>query len=147
MKNRAKCKLCSSIIESFHPTDYIFCKCGEISLYGADKMLCAAKHWENFLRIDDEGNEIIPKILKSGSTHPSDEADKKDKDTPSSNGDNNQHTLPSKKELIDMLSEMIKNIENLPQHAMNNPINHYDFSSLLILLVALFKDDDCKDVI
>ena len=48
---------------------------------------------------------------------------------------------PSKKELIEMLEEMNKTIESLPPHALILPINHYDFSALLILLKALFEAD------
>ncbi len=48
---------------------------------------------------------------------------------------------PSKAELIDMLDEMNKSIEKLPLYAMTSPISHYDFSSLLILLSALFKSE------
>ena len=52
---------------------------------------------------------------------------------------------PMKKELIEMLDEMNNNIEKLPSHAMMTPITHYELSSLLILLSALFKSDfDCK---
>ena len=52
---------------------------------------------------------------------------------------------PTKNELIEMLDEMNKNIERLPPYTLTNPINHYDLSSLLILLSALFKSDlDCK---
>jgi len=52
---------------------------------------------------------------------------------------------PNKKELIEMLDEMQKNIEKLPPNAWMQPITHYDFSSLIILLSALFKSDlDCK---
>ena len=62
MRNRAKCKLCQSTIESFHPTDLVLCKCGEISVDAGEGLKCAAKSWENFLRVDDEGNEIIVKV-------------------------------------------------------------------------------------
>jgi hypothetical protein len=48
---------------------------------------------------------------------------------------------PSKKELIEMLDEMLANIEKLPTHAMILPISHYDFSALLILLGALFRSE------
>jgi hypothetical protein len=48
---------------------------------------------------------------------------------------------PSKKELIDMLDEMIKNIESLPLYAMTSPISHYDHVSLLILLSSIFKSE------
>lgn len=56
---------------------------------------------------------------------------------------------PSKRELIDMLDEMIKNIEGLPLYAMTSPISHYDHCALLILLSSIFKSDlpsteDCK---
>ena len=49
---------------------------------------------------------------------------------------------PSKKELLDMLSEMIATIERMPPNAFTIAINHYDWLSLLILLRALF-DSDC----
>ncbi len=52
---------------------------------------------------------------------------------------------PSKKELVEMLDEMITNIEKLPTYAMTSPITQFDHCSLLILLSALFKSDlDCK---
>ncbi len=143
MKNRAKCKLCSSIIESFHSTDWVECKCGEIIVGGGDAMNCAAKDWGNFLRIDDEGNEIVPKILTGGKS-PSDKTNNQDQANTSDDTINENH-IPNRKELLDMLSEMIKNIENLPQHVMSNPITHYDFCSLLILISALFRTDSCKD--
>lgn len=48
--------------------------------------------------------------------------------------------LPTKEELLDMLSEMIKNYENLPPGALLTPITHYDHQSLLLLLSALFRE-------
>lgn len=48
---------------------------------------------------------------------------------------------PSKKELVDMLDEMVKNIEGLPLYAMTSPISHYDHCALLILLSSIFKSD------
>ena len=146
MKNRAKCKLCLSIIESFHATDYVVCKCGEIVVDGGDALRCAANNWENFLRVDDEGNEIVVKIEDFSKY---DLADKHSysTDTPSSHDETNKFTdiksksKTSKKELLDMLRGMIKSIDNLPEHAKTNPINHYDYESLLVLLLALFSDD------
>ena len=113
MKNRAKCKLCQDIIEVSN-NDTVSCNCGEIFVEGtADMMRCGAKHWENFLRIDDEGNEIVPVI--------------KDK------------APPTRKELLEMLENMIKSIQNMPENAMTVSINHYDWLSLLILLEMLFS--------
>jgi hypothetical protein len=63
MRNRAKCKLCSSIIESMKLDDYVSCKCGAITINGGTYAYeCRANHWENFIRVDDEGNEIIVKV-------------------------------------------------------------------------------------
>lgn len=52
---------------------------------------------------------------------------------------------PTKKDLIEMLDEMVKSIERLPPHAMVLPISHYDYCSLLILLSALFKSEGLSD--
>ncbi len=131
MNNRAKCKKCNTIIESFHPGDYVTCSCGEISVDGGIAMRCAAVDWANFLRVDDEGNELVVKAIEADSEDPF------SKELPQT---------PHKQQLLEMLKDMVRNIEKLPPHAMSNPINHYDFESLLVLLVALFTDD-CKPVI
>ncbi len=124
MKNKAKCKLCSTIIESFHSTDYVMCNCGEIAVDGGSGLKCYAKNWDNFLRLDDNGNEII---VTSEETLPKSLLDNQSK--------------PTKKELIDMLDEMVKNIERLPENAMSTPITHYDFVSLLLLLSSILRAD------
>ena len=121
MRNRAKCKLCDSVIESLSVNDMISCKCGEIDIWGGeDNFKCAAKNFQNFLRVDDENNEIIVQV-KGAIEYSS--------------------SKPNKKELLEMLDNMIKTYEALPPHAMQAPINHYDFASSLILLSSLFKAD------
>lgn len=125
MKNKAKCKLCETVIESFHAEDYVTCKCGEIFVDGGDSFHCGANLWCNFLRVDDEGNEIIPKIQEKENKKPIEKLHK-----------------PTKKELLDMLDEMIKSIESLPSQAMTLPINHYDFCSLLLLLSSILHTED-----
>lgn len=134
MKNRAKCKLCSSIIESFHSTDYVMCKCGEISVCEGDSMKCSAKDWNNFLRVDDDGNGIAVKVTDSLPAVPPTSNQEKDKEK-------NINSKPSKKELLEILNNMIKDIEKLSPYEMSNPVNYYDFSSLLILLLAIMSDD------
>ncbi len=125
MKNRAKCKLCLDIIESFHRHDFVRCKCGEISVDGGlDYFRCGAGDWRNFLRVDDEGNEIEIKVQ---------EKDEPVKEEPKAK--------PSKIELMKTLEEMVKTFNELPQEAMTSPINHYDFSSLLSVLLVMFADD------
>ena len=125
MKNRAKCKLCKDVIESFHPTDYVICKCGEIGVDGGDSLRCVAKDWKNFVRIDDEGNEIIP-VVKAKQVGVLNTIEKK----------------PTKQELLEMLSEMIKSYESLPQAAMTQPITHYDLLSVLLLVSSIFRSED-----
>ncbi len=124
MKNRAKCKLCASIIESYHATDLVLCKCGEISVDGGDALLCAAKDWVNFLRIDDQGNEIIPTIKTVIKQESAPEMPRE---------------KPSKDDLLKLLSEMIENIERLPKIALAQHVTHYDLLSTLLLLRELFR--------
>ncbi len=133
MRNRAKCKKCGSIIESFHRYDFVSCKCNEISVDGGtDHLRCSAKDFTNFLRVDDEGNEIIvhfkePEMFR-------DENIESDANYPK----------PSSKELIDTLEETIKNIDHLPDSARFAPVTHSDFSSALSLLAAILRSS-CKE--
>jgi len=129
MKNRAKCKLCQSIIESFHATDYVECKCGEISVCEGDSLKCGAKDWKNFLRVDNQGNEIS--VLENHLAFSKIDLESSEK-----------NELPKRKEIIGMLDEVIKSYENLPQHAMKEPINHYDFISVLLLVSSALKAKD-----
>lgn len=50
-----------------------------------------------------------------------------------------------KEKLLEILEEMIKTYENLPQHAMGTPITHYDYVSLLLLVRELFKASDIEE--
>ena len=130
MRNRAKCKLCKSIIESFHRHDYVSCGCGEISISGGNEVLeCSSKDWKNFLRVDDLGNEIVVKVESKMESQ-----------------DSIDSIIPEKKlskeDLLKELSTMIENIEKLPTNAMSMPITHYDFLSSLLLLKLFF---DCKE--
>lgn len=123
MKNRAKCKLCQSIIESFHEFDEVTCKCGEISISGGSvKFKTSAKNYDNFLRVDDEGNTITVKLQDQT------EEIKKEEIPP-----------PTKEELIEMLDTMAENIAKLPQNALSLPITHYDHYSALLLISTILK--------
>lgn len=127
MKNRAKCKVCNDILESFHIYDYVTCTCGEISISGGnDKLECSAKDWINFLRIDDEGNEIVVKLKDDVEMNSSN-----DKESP----------IMTRDDKIDMLEAMIKNIENLPQRAMLAPVNHYDLCTYMVLVLSILKGE------
>lgn len=133
MRNRAKCKLCQSILESFHEFDYVDCKCGEISIHGGNvKLGCSAKDFKNFMRVDDLNNEIIVMVKEKGANEKKDDNAK----------DKSIDKVSTREEKIKLLNEMIANIEKLPQHAMTHPINHYDFCSLLILLASIFRSEE-----
>lgn len=51
-----------------------------------------------------------------------------------------------KEKLLEILEEMIKSFENLPQHAMGAPITHYDYLSLMFLIRELFKVSDIAEI-
>ena len=125
MRNRAKCKVCNQILESFHRYDYVTCNCGEISISGGNDILeCSAKDWKNFLRVDDEGNTIEVKMADQLESLPQTEEPTMTRD-----------------DLIDMLEAMTKNIENLPTHAKTSPVNQYDLLSLAYVVLAIFKKE------
>lgn len=128
MKNRAKCKLCGSIIESFHRNDYVSCNCGEISIDGgADYCKAMAKDWKNFLRVDDKGNEIVVKVVEKNDSQTDDVK-------PLYNDQK-----PSRDDMLKMLNEMIKNYEGLPDNAKGQPVTHYDMLSVLLLLSSILR--------
>jgi len=120
MRNRAKCKLCNSIIESFHSEDIQLCSCGAISVSGGNALKCQAKDWENFIRVDDEGNEIVVKVQEK---HDDGQFQKK----------------PSREELIEVLESTRKNIDSLPTHAAFSPVSNADFSAFLSVLVEILR--------
>jgi len=128
MRNRAKCKLCQEILESFHRYDFVTCKCGEISIDGGpDGLHCGARDWRNFLRVDDNGNEII---VQTKEVDAKEEVEEKKSEEPQK---------MTKKELIEMLDSMVKNIESLPKNAMDSFINHYDLYSYIALITSILK--------
>lgn len=107
----------------------MFCRCGEISIEGGNEQLkCFAKDWKSFLRVDDEGNEIIPKIVEKEQA-----AEKNSPKDPS------DISKPTRSELIEMLDAMIQNIENLPKSVMDLPINHYDLYSFMLIISSTLK--------
>ncbi len=126
MRNKAKCKLCDDIIESFHPTDYVSCKCDQIAVDGGDAMRCYAKDFANFARVDDEGNEIEVTIVDDTSKKPPKAASESD-------------DMPKKAELVDMLKEMIKSYDNLPDHALLTPCTNLDMKNALLVIYGILR--------
>lgn len=132
MRNRAKCKLCEEVIESLHPNDLIQCTCGEIAIEGGEETYRAmAKDWSNFLRIDDEDNEIEVTITEGTNQQ------QIEKTSPI----NEEMAPPTKKEIYQALVDLKKSYEQLPEQAMSLPISHYDMLCLLMVLTELLKDE------
>lgn len=128
MRNRAKCALCKETLESFHETDYVACKCGEISITGgAMRFMSSAKDYSNFLRLDDDDNEIPVKVIEKGDPIPEEASKPLESD------------LPKRDQLLNLLDEMIKDIEKMPDLAMRTPVSHYDHLSLLLLLSSILR--------
>ena len=46
---------------------------------------------------------------------------------------------PSRKEMIEMLQNMAKEIDRLPEHAMYSFVSQYDFYRLVTLLVGILQ--------
>jgi hypothetical protein len=128
MKNKAKCKLCSSIIESFFKDDYVQCKCGEIAIAGGDyEFWSRANDYANFLRVDDKGNEILVKT-----------ADQKDKPA-------EQIARPSS--AYEELCNMIEADEGLPEKALYQPVNYFDLLRYAMVIKESFKEYERKKII
>lgn len=104
------------------------CSCGEISVYEGEALKCAAKDYSNFVRVDENGNEIIVKVIDGNSQTNTDTIAEAPK--------------PTRTDMLDMLDEMIRNIEKMPSHAMQQPINHYDYLSLMLLLSSILRARD-----
>lgn len=118
MRNRAKCRLCGDIVESKHRHDFVTCGCGEISVDGGnDYHRAVFNNQENFICIDDEGNEIIPKYKEP------------------------EYPVNVREELLKELEIMGKNLESLPPQALYAPVNHADLGALIGILHALFQSD------
>lgn len=135
MRNRAKCNLCNDIIESFHEKDFIACKCDEIAIGGGTMSLdCYAKNWKNFLRVDDYGNVIVPKVEEE-----KEEIEEPKQELPEEQKPVQESSRPSKKDFLNELKEMLKRYESLNDNAKFQSVTHYDFEPFLFLLISFFE--------
>ena len=125
MRNRAKCKLCNEIIESIKVNSWVQCKCGEVSISGGlTSYLVAVGHYENLLRIDDDGNEIAVKVEQAESKNAKEEA---------------FGVKPGRDQLLQMLFDQIKNSEGLPPHVRSSFVTYLDLEAALWLIYAILK--------
>lgn len=124
MRNRAKCKLCGSVVESFLREDYVICKCGEIYVDGGQfAYLCGARDWGNFLRVDDEGVEIVPKI----------------EDKTMQKATNQVNTEISRDTLIEELGMLIDAIEGLPPMGRQTYVTQADLGAVLTVIKEILR--------
>ena|ERR1700735_3291134 len=126
MKNRAKCKLCNCTIESFFDGDHVSCKCGHIYVARGPAMFCGAENWANFVRIDDEGNEIIVTYKEKEKGEEEPQCRKFDQ-------------KPSKNELLKEMDTLIAYYDGMPQNALLAPVSHSDLLSVMLVVSSLFK--------
>ena len=85
-------------------------------------MYMAAKNYANFIRIDDEGNEIIVKVIEKIE----DEMPKK----------------LTRKDYISSLEEAINHLSSLPDSARFASVNQYEMEAYLKLLLLIFQTVD-----
>jgi|HubBroStandDraft_1064217.scaffolds.fasta_scaffold40259_3 hypothetical protein len=128
MRNIAKCKLCGSIIESYAMQDYVECSCGEIAIDGGTyRLMTFARNYDNFLRLDDSGQEF-----------PVNYENNKKNDGTEQAGESNPKII-TQQQLIDELDQMIKNFDNIPPHAAISPVNHYDLVSVMLIISKFLR--------
>lgn len=127
-RNRAKCKKCGDILESFHMDDYVKCSCNEISISGGtDRYYCAANDWNNFIRLDDDDTEITVVVVEE-----------KEK----SNDDSGRLKITSigKHEKLQMLKNFISSFDKLPQHEQFSFVTQSELNSVSSLILSIFEE-------
>lgn len=127
MKNRAKCKKCLSIIESFLPDEMIYCKCGAIAVCDGTAMRMWPLNSPDFLRIDDVGNEIKVRYEDKGAEGSNDKSDE------------NGYKNPSKTELIQALEDSLTYTENTPDHEKHSFVTHVALCYYLRAVINILK--------
>lgn len=121
MRNRAKCRECGDILESFHRFDYVECKCGEIGISGGtDKFEVFYKKLESLIRIGDNDEEI--RVMEDVTGNPEEKKEIK---------------ILSQEEKTALIEEMIEIYENLPLSAKQQSASLTDFEALLYLIKRL----------
>ncbi len=128
MRNRAKCKACGDVLESFLRNDYITCKCGQVSIYGGEWVFgTEAIDYSNFLRIDETGREIPVTYIEKQTV----QEEKKE--------DSKPEPELRREVFIHELDRMIQSFEELPEHAKRSSVSHYDLISLMLLVSNILK--------
>lgn len=96
-------------------------------MYDGGAMRSEAKDYENFLRVDDLGNEVVVRYKEQIDSN----------ENIATDHDNGKG--PTIEELIQAVDHSIEAIENLPDHAKYEPCNQYDICSILLTIKAVLR--------
>lgn len=129
MRNRAKCKLCLSVIESFLPDEIVYCKCGEIAVCDGAAMRMWPIGSPNFLRVDEIGNEVVVSYKEKGAEGHDNE------------GEHKPNEPRSKADLIKDFENAIEYIDKSPDHEKYSPVTNIALCHYLKALVNILKRD------
>ena len=122
MRNRAKCKKCGDIIESFTLLDWVECGCGQIAISGGLQALkCYAVDWASFARVDDAGGEVDVRT-----------EDEAKKPTP----------ITDRTKLLEEIAYRRKSAESASPQSLQAPLSGYDLVIILMLLESVLKLKD-----
>jgi hypothetical protein len=127
MRNRGKCKLCHTIIESFYMGHLDTCKCGAVSVFNGDGMDMAPFGSPHFLRVDEVGNEIVVSYKeKSSESGSHEEGDKPNEPR-------------SRADLIKDFENAIEYINRAPQHEQLSFVTNVALCHYMRAIVNILK--------
>lgn len=106
-----------------HSTDLVLCSCGEIFVDGGDAMKCGANDWSNFLRLDEQGNEVIVKITEKEVMVKIPE----------------ESAQTQLREALEALETLVEHYQELPAQALYAPVTHADLGVVLSLLSLIMR--------
>lgn len=110
---RIKCNGCLTIL-NLKDSGHLSCRCGSVSISFSDRKINVNGNL-GFDWVDESGFVVYQGKQKT--------------------------EYPSRKEMLDELDFIIKSFVDLPKNGMINPINHYDFSSVMMLVSAILRSD------
>lgn len=130
--NRAKCAICSDIVESFFSYNEAVCGCGEVHVIGGDMQAFkpSSGNWSNILYVDDVGNRICTDEKNNDHEVEQDSSEKVGEKTVS---------CIDKQELIDLLETTMKSIQQLPKHVQDSFVTTAHFVDCILLIVNILK--------
>lgn len=124
MRNRAKCKACNHILESFAHDDFVSCECGNLTIWGGGyKFNVLAKDYNLMLRVDDEDCEHPVKYVEVNKAD-TEQEEAKERPKPL-----------TQEELIEEFKKLIEAFEKDADHVCT----YADLASITILLVSCLK--------